>query len=926
MMAKSTKLAALSSALTIVPVLADIKKAQLFIFLIGSFVAILILGVVTLLYRINKKRTMAEEEARHIKEKIRLEEGLRESKERYRNMIENSNDAVWVLDRDGRFQLVNNSFQEITGYRKKEIMGKSFKSIILGESIPLYEKALTDAIRGRAETVEVKILHKYLKKLTLSVNVSSILSSGAISGTVSFARDITLKKSLEQELIKKNKELSALREIASTANHSLDVTTLSRQILRIIVDSLKMDGGAIFLLDRENDKFLRPLCILGINDESTFLDSLKGFKLGEGLVGTIALIEEPMTVEDITSETKLSGPEVLKENFRGVAGAPIKFKGRVIGVLTILSRKAFLLPEKEVEFFTLLTDEVGLILSNVLLFNEILKKSRRLETMREIDRAILSSMSKERVLDEIVVNIRKAVPCKRISISRYYPERKEFVLLAVSLDGETKIGPGNRIKSGQTLLDEIVRTGRSICIDDLNSVDHPTAKQFLEEGIKSSLLIPLKTKNEIIGTLDFGSSMVNGFAGEPILIAEELANQVAVAISNAELFEGIMKSRREWQNTFDSILDPICIHGSDGSILKVNWAFARKVNSIPSELIGKMCHEVFGGMDPSFPFYTEMNRLIHENPRIAEIEIKKFNGIFEVATVPLLDLQQHPIGMIHIFRDVTESKRLREDLIQSEKLSALGQLVAGIAHEMNNPLSSIIGYTQLLLSKEDNEHHRGYAEKVLRESERAARIVQNLLTFARKSKPEKKVVNINEIIERMIDLHPFNLTTGSIKIVKNLKPDLPKVMVDAQQMQQVFLNILINAEQAMMSHRKEGSITICSDIVIAGERKKVKIDFKDEGCGIPEKFLSRIFDPFFTTKDAGKGTGLGLSVSLGIVREHGGTICARNYENGAIVSIELPAITEEELPADVSYVSSYFHRCSNSSSGRSAENEMIKNR
>ncbi len=203
-----------------------------------------------------------------------------------------------------------------------------------------------------------------------------------------------------------------------------------------------------------------------------------------------------------------------------------------------------------------------------------------------------------------------------------------------------------------------------------------------------------------------------------------------------------------------------------------------------------------------------------------------------------------------------------------------------------------MGYAQLLVTKEDNEQHKSYAEKILHESERAARIVQNLLAFARKTKAEKTPANINDIIEKTVELRAYNFRTSNIQIVKNLTSGIPRIVVNEQQMQQVFLNILINAEQAMADKQKSGTITISSEILNGSERKRVKIEFKDEGPGVPEQYLSRIFDPFFTTKEVGKGTGLGLSISLGLVKDHGGNISVKNHQNGAIFSVELP-VTEE---------------------------------
>jgi len=226
-------------------------------------------------------------------------------------------------------------------------------------------------------------------------------------------------------------------------------------------------------------------------------------------------------------------------------------------------------------------------------------------------------------------------------------------------------------------------------------------------------------------------------------------------------------------------------------------------------------------------------------------------------------------------------------LIQSEKLTAIGQLISGIAHELNNPLASIVGFSQLSLGTEANPKTVSYLKKISSEADRCAKIVDNLLTFSRKSKPEKKSVGINGIVEKTLDLMSYQFQVNNIKITKDLDPGLPKTMGDFHQLQQVFLNILNNAFQAMMEAAKGGSIAVRTKRI----EDVIFIEFVDTGPGISRENINRIFDPFFTTKEIGKGTGLGLSISYGIIKEHGGKIYALSESNkGATFVIELPIV------------------------------------
>lgn len=243
-------------------------------------------------------------------------------------------------------------------------------------------------------------------------------------------------------------------------------------------------------------------------------------------------------------------------------------------------------------------------------------------------------------------------------------------------------------------------------------------------------------------------------------------------------------------------------------------------------------------------------------------------------------------------------------LIQSEKLSAVGEFISGVAHELNNPLTVMIGYAQLLANADIDRAHKDDIAQISDAAERCHKIVQNLLSFARQRPPERKRVNLNEVVDATARFMSYELRTGNITVERDLDPNLPPVMADAHQLQQVFLNLINNARQALEESGRKGRLRLASRV--AGPW--VRIVIADDGPGIPADFLARIFDPFFTTKPAGKGTGLGLSVSYGIVKEHGGDIRVESEPGaGATFTLDFPcAIAEADaksapvaIPAEV---------------------------
>jgi two-component system, NtrC family, sensor kinase len=246
-------------------------------------------------------------------------------------------------------------------------------------------------------------------------------------------------------------------------------------------------------------------------------------------------------------------------------------------------------------------------------------------------------------------------------------------------------------------------------------------------------------------------------------------------------------------------------------------------------------------------------------------------------------------------RAYEDLRRTQEQLLQSEKMSAVGQLISGVAHELNNPLTAILGYAQLLEGAGLDPRSADYVRKLFKQAQRTHRVVQNLLSFARQRKPQKQEVDLRKALEESLTLREYDLKVNNVSLEREIPEDVPSVLGDPHQLEQVFLNIINNALDAMVEGNGSGVLKVR----VFKKDAYVCVEFDDSGPGIKDP--SRIFDPFYTTKSVGKGTGLGLSICYGIVKEHGGEIVARNREEGgATIEVRLVASEKQPVPEAVS--------------------------
>ena len=408
------------------------------------------------------------------------------------------------------------------------------------------------------------------------------------------------------------------------------------------------------------------------------------------------------------------------------------------------------------------------------------------------------------------------------------------------------------------------------------------AGQVLRSATPPRLGAPLEAAGHTMGCLVVWGKKPRAYgpAAEPVLAAA--AAQVTLALQNTQLLSLLSSGKREWEEMADAIGHAICIIDGRGQIRRANRSFAALVGTPVTALPGRP----WSALLPAT--WAEPIRAAIGTPGLAgATEIRQERRIYSASALALKGDDDE--SAVVIIEDHTETRRLQEHLIQSEKLSAIGQLIAGVAHELNNPLASVLGFADYLVESGDVPPHLAEPLRVIQqEAQRAAVIVKNLLTFARRQERDRRHLAIGAVLERTIALLRNQLLGLHVEIELIVDPDLPEVDGNFNQLQQVFLNLANNAAQAIASVVRPGG----GGVIVHARRRLdgIAVDVTDDGPGIPEALHQRVFEPFFTTKPEGEGTGLGLSICMGIVKEHGGRITLRSAPGqGATFTVELPA-------------------------------------
>jgi len=615
---------------------------------------------------------------------------------------------------------------------------------------------------------------------------------------------------------------------------------------------------------------------------------------------------QPIVVTDTKTEP---GWVVMPETawIRSHITAPIRVGGEIIGFLNVDSALPNSLNSAYVHYLQIFADQLAETIENRHLRVESQRGVQELSALNRIQTSINSTLELDWVLELTMQEVQNLFGVEKCSLILLDEQTNElFFQVALGTLPDEQI----RLNLNQGIAGWIVRNGRPVLVNDVQSDARWHFQPDAAAGFtpRSILALPLKTRDKVIGVIELINKIQEGFTWKDLQLLDSISNSVAGAIENARLFGELNKAYQEMARTqslilesrntlrtlVDGIDDRILIVDQNLRIAALNWAAAAQVGLEPRLGVGKYCYEILDQSDKPCDQCPVIETFRTGKP-VLVTQSRTGKGSqpreLELRTFPL----ENPEGIvdraIEIVRDVTEMRRMETTLIRSAKLSAVGELAAGVAHEINNPLTAVYGNAQMLLrALEPGDPRYQMAELIERAGLRASKVVRNLLDFSRQEDYQFAPIDLNATIEDALALTLHGLERSMIRVTKDLQPDLPSVLASPSHLQTVWTNLLLNARDSI-DKQPQGKIEIATRLSEDGQW--VQALFTDNGPGIAEKDLARIFEPFFTTKPRGRGTGLGLYVSDMIVAHHRGTMQVENQAGeGVTFIVSLPVVSQ----------------------------------
>ncbi|NOY53180.1 MAG: GAF domain-containing protein [Deltaproteobacteria bacterium] len=810
-------------------------------------------------------------------------------------ILDSLNIPLLLLDSSGKVKSHNGMVEEIFGYSSADLIGLPSNNLIArfiaSESPVGVSSSSPDPFHADLSSPlqrEVTCRRKNGGEFPAQV---TFIPWGDGTFRLMAVQDVSGQRRLEQRATQRTKELTLFNTFAEILSRGGKPRALLQETVDMLPGILGIKAAMIHLQDQETGNLV-PAARQGF--DASFLASVGEVEPGQGLFGKVLTSGLPLLVEKASEDPRTLNFDLHQSGLQSFASVPVSSKGAVRGVLTVASRRVSSFTAMDMQLLDALGSQLGIAIENAELIAQLKEKMNQIALTNELSGTINSSLSIGTIFRMMVSEIRKLIEYDRAGLLLYDEKKGNLLIFALDTGLKTEMTRGVKAPIEGTSAGWALKHNRPwINRDLLSEMLFPLDGKLRDEGIRSTISIPL-TQEKRLGVFNLDSREAAKYSETDLQILLPVAKQISIALENALLFEEISREKKEWEKTFDAFTDMVWIDDHRQRILRANQALLQGAEVTMAGLSDLHCANLLDrlGVGPSC--------LCCETVTTQRQTFREVHGregkIFHFWAYPLLDDEGQLYAVLHYLKDVTERKRLEQQLLRADKLASLVTLVAGIAHEINNPLGIIAGYAEALLDRAGDPALRGmeafedfpeYLDTIHKEIFRCKETLGSLLEFARPHGRKSRELDINELLKEVILLVNHKAKRLHCRIEHQLNRELPKICAEPGSLRQLFMNIIINS----LYHTPEGGkIEITTELNRNDPKEMIQVAIRDTGPGIRHEVIDKIFDPFFTTKPVGEGTGLGLSICHKIAEEHNGVIDVESeVGRGTTFFIKLPA-------------------------------------
>lgn len=807
-----------------------------------------------------RERTIELSKANELlKEEIIEHKKAKEELRKYGILFSEISDLPYICDTNGNILFVNRALEKLAGHKPEEFVGRPFAPLFDEENLRKAMDVYARTLKG--ESPQFELSFKDTGILCEYKNLPLRDEKGNIIGIIGTARDVTERKQAEESLRYAKEYAENLIETANVMVIGIDVIGNIR----------------VFNKTAEDITGYKKAEVIGKNWFKVIVPKDKHSYAWEEFTKWQTSGQLSKTLE-----TPIFTKSGMKR-YISWQNSAVREQGKVAGMISF-----------------------GIDITEQKRTKELVERMRLTSFVKDVSIALTEGNTLHEILGhcaEAIVNNLDAAFARIWTLN----EKENMLELQASAGMYTHInGTHSRVPVGKFKIGLIARERKHHFTNSVIDEPHISDRDWVKrEGMVSFAGFPLLVEERLVGVVAmFARKLLDEFTFRALASAADI---IALGIDRKQAEEALRASESKYRMLLENLPQRVFYKDKSLRYVSCNENYARDLQIKPDEINGKTDYDFYPAVLAE-KYRTDDTRIM-KSGKTEDIEEKYINNgrelIVQTLKTPIKDENGSTIGVLGIFWDVTDRVTLQMEAIRSRHLASVGELAAGVAHEINNPITGIINCAQILVNKSPKgSRENDIANRIVKEGNRIANIVKRLLYFARPSdsKEQKNAVHIDEILSDTLVLIEAQLKKDSIKLILHIPKELPEIIAHSQQIQQVFLNIISNARYAL-NYKYQGKHDSNSKILeIRGEEiaidnsHYVKVMFYDRGTGIPANILDKVMNPFFTTKPRGKGTGLGLSISHGVISEHGGKLLIDSVDGEFTrVAVILPVAKSETL-------------------------------